>query len=197
MKKILFWGTTLLVIVAVNLLIAKKEDTLANGRTMLLRLAPVDPRSLMQGDYMVLRYTMAGELSHVQLEEKGCIVVSLDENEVAKFVRVHAGERLEAGEHLLVYRNRGGLRLGAESFLFQEGDAALYAKARYGELKVDDSGSSVLVGLRGDDLQPLARKLTVRKEANHRVTEITERRHRRAFLESCCIPAFFSVLSSL
>ena len=158
MKKVLFWGTTLLVIVAVNFLIAKKEDTLANGRTMLLALAPVDPRSLVQGDYMVLRYAMAGEISKARLGEKGCVVVSLDENDVAKFVRVHAGERLGAGEHLLVYRNRGGLRLGAESFLFQEGDAARYANARYGELKVDAAGSSVLVGLRGADLKPSARE---------------------------------------
>jgi uncharacterized membrane-anchored protein len=158
MKKILFWGTPLLVLVAVNLLIVTKEDTLARGHTMLLRLAPVDPRSLIQGDYMVLRYTMAREIPAAQLEDKGCIVVSLAENDVAKFVRVHKGESLQTGDHLLFYRSRGGLRLGAESFMFQEGDADLYSKARYGELKVDKSGASVLVGLRGDDFKPLGRK---------------------------------------
>jgi uncharacterized membrane-anchored protein len=158
MKKILFWGTPLLVLVAVNLLIVNKEDTLARGHTMLLRLAPVDPRSLIQGDYMVLRYTMAREIPAAQLEDKGCIVVSLAENDVAKFVRVHKGESLQTGDHLLFYRSRGGLRLGAESFMFQEGDADLYSKARYGELKVDKSGASVLVGLRGDDFKPLGRK---------------------------------------
>ena len=158
MKKIIFWGTTLLVLVAVNLLIVKKEETLANGRTMLLRLVPVDPRSLIQGDYMVLRYAIARNISEAQLQDKGHIVVSLDENHVAKFVRVHKGESLQAGEHLLFYRNRGGVRLGAESFMFQEGDAELYSEARYGELKVDESGASVLVGLRGKDFIPLGRK---------------------------------------
>ena len=155
MKKILFWGTALFVLAAVNLQIVRKEDTLARGRSMLLRLAPVDPRSLIQGDYMVLRYAMAREIAKAELEDKGCIVVSLDENDVATFVRVHRGERLHTGEHLLFYRNRGGLRLGAESFLFQEGDADLYAQARYGELKVDASGTSVLIGLRDDDFKPL------------------------------------------
>jgi len=158
MKKIIFWGTTLLVLVVVNLLIVKKEETLVNGRTMLLRLAPVDPRSLIQGDYMVLRYAIAGGITEVQLKDKGCIVVSLDKNDVANFVRVHKGEGLQPGEYLLFYRNRGGLRLGAESFMFQEGDADMYSNARYGELKVDESGASVLVGLRGDDFKPLARK---------------------------------------
>ena len=158
MKNIIYWGTTLLVLVVVNLLIVKKEGTLANGRTMLLRLAPVDPRSLMQGDYMVLRYAIAREVQRRQLQGKGHIVISLDENEVANFVRVHEGDSLHAGEYLLFYRNRGGLRLGAESFMFQEGDADLYSNARYGELKVDESGASVLIGLRGDDFEPLARK---------------------------------------
>jgi uncharacterized membrane-anchored protein len=158
MKKIVFLVSTLLVITVVNFLIVKKEHTLANGRTVLLRLAPVDPRSLMQGDYMILRYAMAREVSKSQLGDKGYIVVSLDENDVAKFVRVHQGESLQEDEHLLFYRNRGGLRLGAESFLFQEGDADIYSNARYGELKVDESGTSVLVGLRGDDFKPLGGK---------------------------------------
>jgi len=158
MKKILFWGTTLLVIIVVNLLIIKKENTITNGRTMLLRLAPVDPRSLIQGDYMVLRYTIAREVSKTKLKSSGCIVVSLDENDVAKFLRVHNGQDLKAGEHLLFYRNRGGLRLGAESFMFQEGDAQLYSNARYGELKVDKLGKSVLIGLRSEEFKKLGKK---------------------------------------
>jgi uncharacterized membrane-anchored protein len=160
MKKIFFWGTTLLVIVVVNFLIIKKEDTLANGRTMLLRLAPVDPRSLIQGDYMVLRYAIARDVTKAQLQHKGCIVVSLDPNDVAKFLRVHKDEDLKKGEHLIFYRNRRGLRLGAESFMFQEGDAKLYVNARYGELKVDKSGKSVLIGLRSENFEPLGKTKT-------------------------------------
>lgn len=158
MKKILIWGTTLMVLVAVNVLILKKEYTLAHGQTMLLRLAPVDPRSLIQGDYMVLRYAMARDISDEQLNDKGCIVVVLDENQVARFVRIHAGEPLESGEHLLFYRNRDGLKLGAESFLFQEGLADVYAQGRYGELVVESNGKSVLVGLRDDRFMPLKEK---------------------------------------
>ena len=158
MKKIILWGAALLILTAINFLIMEKEAALADGRTMLLRLAPRDPRSLMQGDYMVLRYAIAREVPKKQLEDKGCIVVSLSEHDVAKFIRIHQEEELDSGEHLLLYRNRGGLRLGAESFFFQEGDADLYAGARYGELKVDESGASVLVGLRGEDFAPLGRE---------------------------------------
>ncbi len=155
MKKIVLLATTLLVILAVNISIMKKEGILENGNMMLLRLAPVDPRSLMQGDYMVLRYALVNNVSKDRLANKGCIVVKLDENKVAEFVKVYDNTPLNEGEHLLFYRNRDGLRIGAESFFFQEGDAKLYSKARYGELKVDRLGASVLVGLRGADFSSL------------------------------------------
>jgi uncharacterized membrane-anchored protein len=154
MKKTILLITTMLILVSINFLIVKKEETLKNGRTMLLALAPVDPRSLMQGDYMILRYAIARNNTS-DLEESGCIVITLDKNEVASYVRVHKNEPLKPDEHLLFYRNRGGMRLGAESFFFQEGDADLYSKAKYGELKVDESGQSVLVGLRGELFTPL------------------------------------------
>ncbi len=157
MKKLILWGAAMLIFAAINLLIMEKEGTLSDGRTMLLRLAPRDPRSLMQGDYMVLRYSIAREVPKEQLEDKGCIVVSLGEHDVAEFIRIHREEELGSGEYLLLYRNRGGLRLGAESFFFQEGDADLYAGARFGELKVDESGKSVLIGLRGEDFAPLGK----------------------------------------
>jgi len=158
MKQILLWATLLLVLVSVNLSIIKKEKTLAAGRTMLLELAPVDPRSLIQGDYMILRYRIAENIPKEQLRDKGCIVVSPDANNVAKFVKIHSGEKLQDGEYLLFYRNRGGMRLGAESFCFQEGDAQLYLQAKYGELRTDETGTSVLVGLRGKDFEALGRR---------------------------------------
>ena len=66
------------------------------------------------------------------------------------------GEPLSPGEQLIRARPRQGqVRLGAEAFHFQEGQASLYAKARYGELRVTPAGDSVLVGLRDQDRQPL------------------------------------------
>lgn len=97
---------------------------------------------------MQLAYALESSLPGDSLESgDGRIVIRLDGRGVASFVRVHAGERL------LRYRWRGRLRLGAESFFFQEGLADLYARARYGELKVAPDGGSVLVGLRDEALQ--------------------------------------------
>ena len=49
----------LMVLAVTNGLIAHKEHVTRSGTSLLLKLAPVDPRSLIQGDYMVLAYEIA------------------------------------------------------------------------------------------------------------------------------------------
>ncbi|QRK13827.1 GDYXXLXY domain-containing protein [Archangium violaceum] len=161
--RVIFGGLALIVLVLV-VLVVRKELVLAHGTPVLLELAPVDPRSLMQGDYMVLDYAISREVRDPDPfadsdpnTEDGRLVLRLDENGVGRFVRRDApGTPLAPGELLLRYRVRKGrVRLGAESFFFQEGHADQYADAKYGELRVADDGSSVLVGLRDAERQPL------------------------------------------
>lgn len=45
----------------VNYKVQQFEDVLATGKPVVLKIAPVDPRSLMQGDYMVLNYAILSE----------------------------------------------------------------------------------------------------------------------------------------
>lgn len=157
----LFWIVMGTILVAINWQIARKQATLRDGRTVLLKLAPRDPRSLIQGDYMALQYEIAADpqlRSAVENVADGKLVLHLDDTGVASFERVYDGGALAPDETLLRFRNRGafdGIRLGAESFLFQEGHAERYSTAKYGELRVDPSGTSILVGLRDDNLQPL------------------------------------------
>ena len=51
-----------LVLGAVNWSIFAKERIKTNGERIFLALAPVDPRSLMQGDYMALRFEIADRI---------------------------------------------------------------------------------------------------------------------------------------
>jgi uncharacterized membrane-anchored protein len=157
---VIFGGLALALLVPAGLVV-QKESVLARGRTVLLELAPRDPRSLMQGDYMVLDYAISREQwrSEASVPEDGHLVLRLDEQGVGRFVRFDAPEApLAPGEFKLRYRVRlGRVRLGAESFFFQEGHADRYEGARYGELRVADSGASVLVGLRDAERQPLGR----------------------------------------
>ncbi len=161
MRAAVIFGGLALALGAPAGLVAQKEYVLASGRPVLLELAPRDPRSLMQGDYMVLDYKVSREHQQ-ELEQQprdGHLVLRLDEQGVGHFVRFDAPETpLAPGEFKLRYRVRQDrVRLGAESFFFQEGHADRYAQARYGELRVAGSGSSVLVGLRDAERQPMGR----------------------------------------
>ena len=141
-----------------NYAIFQKERQLASGTPMLVELAPVDPRSLIQGDYMRLDYAIGRQLgSGIDGPRDGRIVVSLDRDSVARFVRVHQpGMPVGPGERLLQYRRRHGrLRIGTDAFYFQEGQSERYVGARYGELRVDPMGGSMLVGLRDRERRPL------------------------------------------
>ena len=158
-RTLLLFGGLVLTLGAANLAVLDKERLLARGSTVLVELAPVDPRSLIQGDYMRLDYAIgrSGEVRNgLGSRRTGRMVVRLDDRGVARFVRRYAGETLASGELLLQYRVRSNrVRIGSDAFFFEEGTAARYADARYGELRVDKDGKSVLVGLRDGALRLL------------------------------------------
>lgn len=147
----------------------QKQRVLDRGQTLLLPLAPVDPRSLIQGDYMVLRYALEQEMGLQRFDElpdlprHGTLVIAIDDARVGHFVRLDDGSPLAQNELRLEYRLRehGGsrLRIGAESFFFEEGSAAIYESADFGELIVAEDGEAVLVGLRDHDQHPLGLRL--------------------------------------
>lgn len=155
MKTVANWFTVAFALLVVNLMILGKERTIADGQTVLLKLAPVDPRSLMQGDYMILRYEAARKARHQVAGESGNLILQLNTNNVGSFIRLDEGEPLAKNEIRLKYRFRDGVRLGAESFFFEEGTADEFSEAEYGELKVAENGASVLISLRDKNLIPI------------------------------------------
>jgi uncharacterized membrane-anchored protein len=130
--------------------ILQKEELLSNGQLILLELVPVDPRSLMQGDYMRLRYAISENNDYDSIAKRGFCVVKLEENGVAKKVRIQENRTpVNNNEYLIEYTSRQwrGINIGAESFFFQEGEAEKYENAKYGGVRVDDQGNSLLIGL--------------------------------------------------
>ena len=139
-----------------NFSIFEKEKTLKNGQLILLKLAPVDPRSLMQGDYMTLRYEISEGTDVKNLSKRGYCVVKLNQYNVAEKVRFQKEQKpLNAGEFLIRYSasDSWNVNIGAESYFFQEGEAEKFEKAKYGGLKTDDKGNSVLIGLYNENLK--------------------------------------------
>lgn len=147
------------VLLAANWTVYQREQLLASGRVVVLQLAPVDPRSLMQGDYMALRFQVAEEafargMRHSS--EDGHLVVRIDAQGIARLARRHGGEPLGEGEVLLRYRVRNGEpRFATNAFFFQEGHAKAYERARYGEFRVAPSGEMLLTHMLGEDRRRL------------------------------------------
>ena len=147
-SRILIITNLLLLLGYLNWSIYQKEQTLRDGQL-------VDPRSLMQGDYMSLRYREATSdlLGDTQVATHGYAVLNIDSNRVARIVRLKdALEPLNDNELIINYKIvNDRLFLGAESFFFEEGQDTLYQKATYGGLKVNAKGESLLVGLYDKD----------------------------------------------
>lgn len=147
-----------ILLVYFNFSISKKEELLKDGKLILLALAPVDPRSLMQGDYMSLRYSLSEDLHSESLPKRGYCVVKLDKNGVAQRQRFQKNTTpLKDGEYLINYTSSDtwNVNIGAESFFFQEGQAEKYENAKYGAVKVDKEGNSLLIGLYGENLKQI------------------------------------------
>lgn len=161
----------LLVLCAFGGIVMEKEQLIANGRTVLLELAPADPRSLMQGDYMRLRYKEARDMlprgdQGFPLPRRGYAVMAVDGDNVARYRRIYNGvEKLQYGEFLLRFHARyGGGEFVPDSFFFQEGMARDFQPARYGIFKVGDDGKSVLTGLAGEDRVKIEPKIRMKTE---------------------------------
>lgn len=141
--------SALLVLGGVNYSIYAKERIKRHGEVIYLRLAPVDPRSLMQGDYMALRFSVAIEFADRRSADHR-IPLQLDDQRVATVGDASSTLRLR-------YRVRNGqVWIGTNAYFFEEGTASRFAGARFGKFRIDPrTGEAVLVALCNEQLQEL------------------------------------------
>ena len=182
-KKILPVGLAVLSILLFVLMIARHEWHLANSQSIYVKLQPVDPRSLIQGDYMALNYQLYfggqpskeqsanGQAAKANTEENVHRDYFVDQKSIVSYVQLDAQRRVirtsfnpellaqyPSSSTKLVLKNPDnrfeGLYPAASSFLFAEGLESCYRDAQYAELKVQENGQPLLVGLVGEHLQP-------------------------------------------
>ncbi|GGI90929.1 GDYXXLXY domain-containing protein [Shewanella gelidii] len=141
---------------AINFSIMTRENHIRDGELVLIKLAPVDPRSLMQGDYMALRFEMADKIktAHQLTEEAlpnavdGQVIVSVDNNQVAHFQRLSDTQPLNDDNKRINYRIRNSqVKFATNAFFFEEGQATLFEDAQYGGFKVNSKGELLLVAM--------------------------------------------------
>lgn len=159
----------IVILVVMTLNVAKYETHLATGDTLLLELAPVDPRGFMQGDYMTLRYALENEVfaalntdsGSYPTHEEGYVIVALDNNNVGQFEHLAESkpDNLSTNERAIYYRLRNGvLKLATNAFFFQEGHAEAFTAAEYGLFRVNDKGEPLLTNLVDDNFKVISPK---------------------------------------
>ncbi|MGN5172270.1 GDYXXLXY domain-containing protein [Aeromonas sp. 102P] len=151
----------LAILAGINATVWRYEHAMSSGEVVLLRLAPVDPRSLMQGDYMRLNYEIARELTSrdaraTQNKGSDTLVIRLDAHQVATLVADGKPDRLASDERLLqVHKSERQWQIGPDAYFFEEGTGGQYEAARYGEFRLQADGKTLLVGLRDEAYQPI------------------------------------------
>jgi len=159
MRNLVIIVGAVLILAAANFGIYQKEQLLAHGRSVVLELAPVDPRSLMQGDYMALRFKVATDAfggADPESLRDGRVVLAVDDRGVGTFKRLDDGTPLGPGEMAMRYRVRNQTpKFATNAFFFQEGHAEYYNGARFGEFRVSSAGDAILTALRGGKLETL------------------------------------------
>jgi uncharacterized membrane-anchored protein len=162
MRTLLLWLACAFVLVNFYAMIAEKQALLRDGRTVYLELAPVDPRSLLQGDYMELNYAVMNQLNmdHFRSNgpqlQSGAIVVQLDARGIGTFARYDDGRPLATNEARVNYHHSGWRAvIGAESYFIPENSGQAFSQATYGELKLEPDGTALITALCDKDLHPI------------------------------------------
>ena len=158
-----------LVLVVMTRNIIKYENHLATGDTVLLALAPIDPRGFMQGDYMTLSYALERDVfaalnkdpGSYPTNEEGYVIVALDQHNVGQLVRLAANQskNLASNEIAIYYRIRNGvMQLATNAFFFQEGHGEAFEAAEYGLFRINDKGEPLLINLVDKDFKVISPK---------------------------------------
>lgn len=168
MQKIIAVATLIIALSVINWSIYKKEGLLETGKVVYLKLAPVDPRSLMQGDYMSLRFAMANQIDQALLNNEsfqstlkakegfeGLVDVQLDDKSIASFQKVNTTGITDNKTVLQFRLRKGRVKFATNAYFFEEGSGSELTQARYGEFRVAENGELLLVALRDENLKKL------------------------------------------
>lgn len=173
-KPLVALAVVLLILIPLNYKVQQFEDVLATGKPVVLKIAPVDPRSLMQGDYMALSYAILNDIrANLNESEDGVLSLSklknrptklyalihLDEQGVATLCRLEDSLPMDfkdcvANVYLPVNNFKWLPELPSQEYFFAEGKGQHYAQAEYAEYRFKN-GILLLARLLDKDLKAL------------------------------------------
>ncbi len=170
--------TLFFMLLPLNYKVWQFEDVLATGKPVVLEIAPVDPRSLMQGDYMSLSYDILTDIrtqlnqsrKEVETSNNDDIIqkqrskrlyalIHQDGRGIATLCRVESRIPTDFFDcvpdvYLPINNADWMLKLPSQEYFFAEGKGWYYVQAKYVEYRFKD-GILLLDRLLDKDLKPL------------------------------------------
>ena len=117
-----------------------KEESYKKENTIILELAPKDPRSLMQGDYMTLNYQMRNEFNTANPSyydsSKAFIMIEADDKGVSHY----SGISPNLVKNSIKVKDVYTFDIGANSYFIKEGTSSHFDNAKYVKLYLLKSG---------------------------------------------------------
>ncbi len=159
---VLVLASAVATLVVANVGIRQKETLIAQGQPLFVALAPVDPRSLVQGDYMRLRFALPSGLPEGSDAFGGGarprVVARRDSRGVATLSELAEAGRALAPDELLIELTPkdGDWVLVSDAWFFREGEATRFEQAKFGEFRVLPDGQALLVGMADAQLRRIA-----------------------------------------
>lgn len=114
------------VFIFMNMQIFQKESIKNDGEVIYFKLAPVDPRAFMLGDYMALNFEH--NLRNYSDENMQTFIVTLNDQKVVIDAEPYQGTTVKDNQRLFKIQDQ----LRPDRFYFQEGHAQSYEEAKYG-----------------------------------------------------------------
>jgi len=153
-------ATAVVALTLINLAIFRSEAQLRDGQAFYLQLAPVDPRSLLQGDYMALNYQVASELRSLwpeQMPNTAWVRLRLDSQQIASEPELRGSLPPPSPGFVVLRVRKVGSRVtfATDGYYFEEGQGERYESARYGLFRSDGVDKALLAELADENRQPL------------------------------------------
>ena len=134
------------------------ESQLKSAKEIVVKLAPLDPRSLIQGDYVRLRYEFAQECSrkiNITSLKKFRVVLTPQQSQFVfkELLTMSEDHLLTEGDIILNGKRGKGNRIifGIENFFIEEGTGRdIEQRSKYAILKVTKKGNAFVTKLLED-----------------------------------------------
>ena len=136
------------------ILIFQKETILRNGTDIILKVEPVDPRSLLQGDYVELSYNIS-QVESENFSQQVYVLVEKDAKGIYQIKEIYdtieeaREEKTEENQAILTGKSNGEtITYGIEHFFIEEGTGReVEQNAKYAKIRVGSNGDAILISI--------------------------------------------------